>query len=142
MEDVKAVGASVHLDEKATMAIPDTQDPVLDLHARAVLIQLSQADDGVPQRGDVVDTGEQPVLAGLGVEDDGADALDLHGGGLPELDGSSNAGVELREELPPPGHVVGGAGVKVLAIDFVVARPIAEEDMGAKLIEVEKSGRG
>ena len=47
VEDVKAVGASVHLDEKATMAIPDTQDPVLDLHARAVLIQLAQADDGV-----------------------------------------------------------------------------------------------
>jgi hypothetical protein len=36
---------------------------VLDLHARAVLIQLSQADDGVPQHGDVVDVGEQPVLA-------------------------------------------------------------------------------
>ena len=77
VEDVEAVGASVHLDEKATVAIPDTQDPVLDLHARAVLIQLSQADDGVPQRGDVVDTGEQPVLAGLGGEDDGADTIDL-----------------------------------------------------------------
>jgi hypothetical protein len=43
----EAVGASVHLGEKAMMAIPDTQDPVLDLHARAVLIQLSQVDDGV-----------------------------------------------------------------------------------------------
>ena len=41
VEDVKAVGASVHLDEKATMVILDTQDPVLNLHARAVLIQLS-----------------------------------------------------------------------------------------------------
>ena len=41
MEDVKAIGAFVHLDEKATMAIPDTQDPVLDLHTRTVLIQLS-----------------------------------------------------------------------------------------------------
>ena len=66
------------------MAIPDVQYLVLDLHARAVLIQLSQADDGVPQRGDVVDTGEQPMLTSLGGEDDGADALDLHGGGDPE----------------------------------------------------------
>jgi hypothetical protein len=32
MEDVEAVGASVHLGEKATMAIPDALDPVLDLH--------------------------------------------------------------------------------------------------------------
>jgi hypothetical protein len=33
MEDIEAVGASVHLGEKATMAILDTQDPMLDLHA-------------------------------------------------------------------------------------------------------------
>jgi hypothetical protein len=33
MEDVEAVGASVHLGEKATMAIADTQDLMLDLHA-------------------------------------------------------------------------------------------------------------
>jgi hypothetical protein len=32
------VGASVHLGEKATMAIPNPQDPVLDLHTQAILI--------------------------------------------------------------------------------------------------------
>jgi hypothetical protein len=47
VEDVEAVGASVHLSKKATMAIPNAQDPMLDFHARAVLIRLSQA-DGVP----------------------------------------------------------------------------------------------
>lgn len=32
---------------------------------------------------------DRSVLAGLGSEDDGADALDLHGGGVPELEGTS-----------------------------------------------------
>ena len=79
------------------------------------------------------------VLAVIG-EDDGADALDLHGGGVPELDGASNAGVELGEELPLPGHVVGGAGVKVPVVDLVVAGLVAEEDVGPRLVEVEERG--
>jgi hypothetical protein len=41
---------------------------MLDHHAQPFLIQLSQTDDRVPQRWDTVDTGEQPVLAGLGDE--------------------------------------------------------------------------
>jgi len=106
------------------MAILDSQNTVLDLHARAILIQLSQADDGVPQRGDVVDTSEQPVLIGLGSEDDRADALELHGRGIPKLDGASNAGVKLGEELPSLGHVVSGAGVEAPPVDLV-AGPIA-----------------
>jgi len=66
---------------------------------------------GVPQRGDVIDTGEQSMLAGLGGEDDGADALDLHGAGVTKLDGASNAEVKLGEELSPPGHVMSSVGV-------------------------------
>jgi len=54
----------------------------------------------------------------------------------------SNAGVELGEELPPPGHVVGGAGVEVPAIGLVVAGPIAEEDVGPWLVEVEECDSG
>jgi hypothetical protein len=38
MENVEAVGASIHLGEKAMMVIPDPQDPVLDLHTQAVLV--------------------------------------------------------------------------------------------------------
>ena len=102
---------------------------------------MSQADDGVPQRGNVVDTGEQSVLIGLGDEDDGANALDLHDGGVPKLDGVSNTGIKLREELSPPGHVLSGAGVEALLVDLVVADgPIVEDDMGPQLIEVERSG--
>jgi hypothetical protein len=82
------------------MAIPNPHDSVLDLHMRTTLIQLSQADDGVPQHGDVVDSGEQYVLTRLGGEDDGADALDLHAGGVPKLNEASDTGVKLSEELP------------------------------------------
>jgi hypothetical protein len=70
------------------------------------------------------------MLTGLCGEDDRADALDLHGGGVPELDGALNAGVELGE-LPPPGHVVGGAGVEVAAVDLVVAGLVAVEACGS-----------
>ena len=82
------------------------------------------------------------MFAGLDGEDDGADTLDLHGGGVPELDGALNAGVELGEELPPPGHVVGGAGVKVPPVDLVAAGPVAEEDVSPRLVEVEERGGG
>jgi hypothetical protein len=113
MENIEVIGASVHLGKKSSMAILDAQYPVLDLHTQAILIQLYQVDDGVSQCGNVVDTGEQPVLASLSSEEDGAHALDLHGGGVPELDGASDDGVELGEELSPPCHVVGGANVEV-----------------------------
>jgi hypothetical protein len=87
MEDIEAVAPSAHLGEELETTIPDVQHPMLDLHTRAVLNQLSQADDGVPQRGDVVDAGEQPMFTGLGDEDNGANTLDLHGKGVLELDG-------------------------------------------------------
>jgi hypothetical protein len=51
VEDVESIGASSYLGNEATIAIPNPHDSVLDLHARTVLIQLSQADDRVPQRG-------------------------------------------------------------------------------------------
>jgi len=102
---------------------------MLDQHARAVLIQLSQADDGVPQRGDVVDTGEQPVFSSLGDEDDRADTLNLHGRGIPKLDGASHVGIKLGEELPSTGHVVGGAGVEAPPRRLVLPGAIAEKSV-------------
>jgi len=77
------------------------------------------------------------VLSGLGGEDHGAHALDLHGGGVPEPDGATYVDIQVGEELPPPGHVVRGAGVEVPAIDHVVVGAVAEEDSGARLVEVE-----
>jgi hypothetical protein len=100
VEDIESIGASGYLGKKAMMMIPNFHDSVLDLHTRTALIQLSQADDRVPQRGDVVDSGEQSVLTRLGGADDRADAFDLHTGGIPKLDGASDIGVKLSEELP------------------------------------------
>jgi hypothetical protein len=99
VEDIESIGASGYLGKKATMVIPNPHDSILDLHMRTTLIQLSQADDRVPQHRDVVDSGEQSVLTRLCGEDDGADALDLHAGGIPKLDGTSDIGVKLSEEL-------------------------------------------
>jgi hypothetical protein len=47
------------------------------------------------------------MLTRLGNEDDGADTLDLHAGGIPKLDGASDIGVKLSEEFPSTGHVMG-----------------------------------
>jgi hypothetical protein len=124
------------------MAIPNPHDSVLDLHTRTALIQLSQADDRVPQRGDVVDLSEQSMLNRLSGEDDGTDALDLHAGGISKLDGVSNIGVKLSEELPSTGNVMGGAGVEAPPVSLVVVGAVAEEGMCSRLIKVEESHCG
>jgi hypothetical protein len=70
IEDVKPIWTPAYLGKKAAKGVPDPHDSMLDLHARTVLIQLFQADDRVPQHGDVVDSGEQPVLTRRGGEND------------------------------------------------------------------------
>jgi hypothetical protein len=54
--DIESIGASGYLGKKAMMVIPNPHDSVLDLHTRTALIKLSQADDRVPQHGDIVDS--------------------------------------------------------------------------------------
>jgi hypothetical protein len=131
MKHVKAVSSPVHLGEKTTTSIPDAQHAILDLHPRAILVQLSDADDGVPQGRDVVHAGEEAVLPRLGLEDDQADSLDLDGGGVTELDGALHAGVQVGEELAPTRHVVRSIGVEVPAVDLVIVGTFAEESVSA-----------
>jgi hypothetical protein len=142
IEDIESIGASGYLGKKAMMEITNPHDSVLDLHMRTALIQLSQADDRVPQRGDVVDSSEQSVLTRLSGEDDRADALDLHTGGIPKLDGASDIGVKLSEELPSTGHVMGGAGVEAPPVSLVATGAVAEEGVCSRLIKVEESRCG
>jgi hypothetical protein len=113
VEDIKSVGGSGYVGKKAMMTIPNPHDSV-----------------------------EQSVLTRLGGEDDGADALDLHAGGIPKLDGSSDIGVKLSEELPSIGHVMGGAGVEAPPISLVVAGAVAEDGVCTRLIKVEESRCG
>jgi hypothetical protein len=142
VEDIESIGASGYLGKKAMMVIPNHHDSVLDLHTRTALIQLSQANDRVPQRGDVVDSGEQFVLTRLDSEDDGADALDLHAGGIPKLDGALDIRVKFSEELPSTGHVMGGAGVEAPPVSLVTVAAVNEEGVCSRLIKVEESRYG
>jgi hypothetical protein len=142
VEDMESIDASDYLGKKATMVIPNPHDSVLDLHMRTALIQLSQADDRVPQRGDVVDYGEQYVLTRLSGEDDGVEALDLYAGGIPKLHGASDIGVKLSEELPSTGYVMGGAGVEAPPVSLIIVGAIAEEGVCSRLIKVEESRCG
>jgi hypothetical protein len=103
---------------------------------------LSQADDRVSQRGDAVDSGEQSVVTRLDDKDDGADTLDLHTGGVPKLDGASDIGVKLSEELPSTDHVMGGTSVEAPPISLVIAGAIVEEGVCSWLIKMEESRYG
>jgi hypothetical protein len=142
VEDIESIDASDYLGKKAMMAVPNPHDSVLDVHTRTALIQLSQADDRVPQCGDVVDSGEQSMLTRLDGEDDGDDALDLHAEGIPKLDGASDIGVKLSEELPSTDHVMGDAGVEAPPVSLVVTGAVAEEGVCSRLIKVEESCYG
>jgi hypothetical protein len=82
------------------------------------------------------------VLTRLDDEDDGGNALDLHTGGVPKLDRTSDIRVKLSEELPSIGHVMGGTGVEAPPVNLVVAEAVVEEGVCSRLIKVEKSRCG
>jgi hypothetical protein len=82
------------------------------------------------------------VLTGLGGEDHGTDALDLHAGAISKPDEASNAGVKLGEELPSASHVVGGTGVEAPPVGLVIAGAITEKSMCLWLVKVEESRCG
>jgi hypothetical protein len=78
VEDIEATGSVVHLDEKTSTTIPDGKHALVNLHLGPAFIELPQAHDGVVQRWDELDAMEDSVVAILGLEHDGANALDLH----------------------------------------------------------------
>jgi hypothetical protein len=79
------------------------------------------------------------VLTRLDGEDDGADALDLHAGGIPKHDGASDIRAKLSEELSLTGHVMGGTDVEAPPVSLVIAGAVAEEGVCFRLIKVEES---
>jgi hypothetical protein len=82
------------------------------------------------------------MLTRLDGEDDGANALDLHAGCIPKLDGTSDTRVKLGEELPPSGHVMGGTGVEAPPVSLVVVEGVAEKGVCPRLVKVEESRCG
>jgi hypothetical protein len=79
------------------------------------------------------------VLTKLDGEDDRADALYLHAGGIPKLDGASDIRVKLSEELPSTSYVMGGAGVEAPPVSLVIAGAVTEKGVCSRLIKVEES---
>jgi hypothetical protein len=82
------------------------------------------------------------MLTRLGGEDDRADTLDLHAGGVPKLDGTSDIGVKLSEELPSTGHVMDGTNIEAPPVSLVITGAVAEEGVCSRLIKVEESRCG
>jgi hypothetical protein len=82
------------------------------------------------------------VFTRLSGEDDGADTLDLHAGGIPKLDRASNIRVKLSEEFPLTSHVMGGTGVEAPPVRLVIAGAIAKEGVCSRFIKVEESRCG
>jgi hypothetical protein len=78
VEDIEATRPAVHLDEKMSTTIRDAKHALVNLHLGPTFIELPQAHDGVAQRRDEVDAMEDSVVAILGLEHNGANALDLH----------------------------------------------------------------
>jgi hypothetical protein len=79
------------------------------------------------------------MLVGLHDEDNGSGTLNLHGGGVLELDGAFHGGVQIGEVLALPSHKVGDTGVEVPSVDLLITRAAG---VSSRLIEVEKSRRG
>jgi hypothetical protein len=66
------------------------------------------------------------VLAG---EEDGTLALDPGDGAIAKLDGTTELGVDLTEDVPWPDHVVGGTGVEdpLAVVDLLHWSEISED---------------
>jgi hypothetical protein len=142
VKHVQPVAPSVHLGEKVTTAAPDPEHPSVNLDSQATLVELTMADDGVPEGRDVVDPLEQLVLAGLTHEHDGPDVVDLHRGLVVELYGAPNATVQVGEVPDASGHVVCGATIEVPSLELVIVRAVTEESLRVWLIDVEQGRRG
>jgi hypothetical protein len=112
VKHVKPIAPVVDLGEKATAAVPNLKHASINLDARATLVNLAEADDGVLDGRNVVDSREQLVLVGFTHEHDGLNAIDLHRGLIAELDGALDAADQVGEVPNAPGHVVCGATIE------------------------------
>jgi hypothetical protein len=56
VKHVHSVTPAVDLVEKATAVVPDPEHPSVNLHSRATLVELAEADDGILEGWDVVAT--------------------------------------------------------------------------------------
>lgn len=122
------------IHQKQEVALVASHDRATQVVVDELQIRLAGA-----EHRDVVDAVEHPVLAGLGLEHDGANATNLHRGRIPKLDGASDTAVQVGKELLAPSHVMHGAAVEVPPYELVVAEVNAKEDSRARLVDLESS---
>jgi hypothetical protein len=138
VKHVQPVVPVVDHGEKATATVPDPEHPSINFHSRATLIELVEANDGVSEGWDVVDSSDQLVLTGLTHKHDGPDAADLNCELIAELDGVLDSVVQVGEVPDAPGHVVHGTAVEVPSLELIIVRAVTEERLCAWLIDVER----
>jgi hypothetical protein len=138
VKHVHPVAPVVDLGEKVNAEVPDPEHPSVNLHPRVALVELTEADDGVSEGRDVVDSREQLVLAGLTHEHNRPNDVDLHRRLITELDGAPDAAVQVSEVPNTPGHVVRGTAIEVSSLELVVVGVVAEESSHVRLIDVEQ----
>jgi hypothetical protein len=87
---IQQVVPTVDLGEEMTVVVPNPKHPSINLHPRATLVEMVEADDGVSEGWDLVDPMEQLVLVSLIHEHDGPDITDFHDRLVTELDRASD----------------------------------------------------
>jgi hypothetical protein len=99
LEVVEVRGFARHLGEQVTMLIIDPQHPTVDVDATPRLIELPEAHNVGLQPWIEVHSSECAMSTIIAGEDDGASSLDLGDGAIAKLDGATNLGVELSEDV-------------------------------------------
>jgi hypothetical protein len=138
VKHVQPVAPAVDLGKKATATVLDPEYPLVNLHSRATLVELAEADDVVLEDRNVVDSREQLVFAGLTREHNRPNAVNLHRGLIAELDGASDATTQVGEVPNAHSHVVCGAAIEVPSLELVIVGAVVEESLCARLIDVEQ----
>jgi hypothetical protein len=137
VKHVHPIVPAVDLGEKMTVAVLDPEHPLVNLHPRATLVELAEADDGVPVGRDVVDPMEQRVLTSLGHEHDGLNVTDLQHGLVAELDGALDVEVQVGKVSDTSYHVVCGTTIEVPSLELVIVRIVIMEGSHVRLVDVE-----
>jgi len=98
---------------------------MLDQHLGSSFIKPPQTHDRIAERRDVVHPMEHPVLTDLGLDDDGADSMNLHLRLIAEPHHPSGRCVQIGEQLATTGHVVSSTSVQVPPIELLITAGLA-----------------
>jgi hypothetical protein len=131
----------MHLCQQKALHIVEAQHAYLDVDLVPILIHLPKADDVRGETGDVVDSIQPVMLAGLACEEDGALALYADHRPVTKLDSAGDPTVQLGEDIACSRHVVCRPGVQHPAARNHNLLLLAEVEENLKFIEVDVNRR-